>query len=310
MEEFGSLPSDVLRDRVLKLVPAFHALREIGIRLLPGGEKESGRNRILRYFLAHVGSVIHTDELMVVSGITEYARRIREIRVQLGYHILSGKTICEMREAEGAEQVTDSTLSTGSPEHYMLLSEKQDRDAAHRWGIANEIRKLKIGTKEKLLKYLRANVGRPVLGEELIYVSKDATEWARRVRELRTDEGWPIKTKHSGRPDLPTGVYILEDDKQAQPHDRKIPDSVYVAVLMRDHYKCRKCGWDKALQVPGDKRHFLELHHLEHHAVGGANTLENLLTLCNVHHDEVHQRKLDAAGVLAWMSDPPLDLAV
>ncbi|WP_139153108.1 HNH endonuclease, partial [Enterobacter kobei] len=37
---------------------------------------------------------------------------------------------------------------------------------------------------------------------------------------------------------------------------------------------------------------FLELHHIEHHADGGENTLDNLITLCNVCHDEVHRRRI------------------
>jgi hypothetical protein len=31
--------------------------------------------------------------------------------------------------------------------------------------------------------------------EELKYLAKDKKEWARRVRELRTEQGWPIVTK-------------------------------------------------------------------------------------------------------------------
>lgn len=33
----------------------------------------------------------------------------------------------------------------------------------------------------------------------------------------------------------------------------------------------------------------LELHHLKHHKDKGENTMENLITLCNVHHDEEHR---------------------
>jgi hypothetical protein len=144
-------------------------------------------------------------------------------------------------------------------------------------------------------------VGKPITGEELAYIAKDAREWNRRTRELRTEEGWPIKTKMSGRPDLPTGVYILEENKQAEPHDRHISDSVRVEVLTRDYFACRHCGWSQDQATQEDPRRFLELHHLEHHATGGSNEENNLVTLCNVHHDEVHKRKMNAETVLKWL---------
>ena len=74
--------------------------------------------------------------------------------------------------------------------------------------------------------------------KELSYLANGRTEWARRVRELRTEEGWPIVTKNAGRGDLPVGVYVLEEDRQAYEHDRKIPDDIRVAVLTRDNFSC------------------------------------------------------------------------
>jgi hypothetical protein len=46
--------------------------------------------------------------------------------------------------------------------------------------------KKSISINIKVLEYMRNNVGRLVTGEEFRYVAKDKTEWARRVRELRT----------------------------------------------------------------------------------------------------------------------------
>lgn len=116
----------------------------------------------------------------------------------------------------------------------ILLDNRQDRDAAFRWGRANSIRKKKLGVKEKILEFLKLNVGRPVTGEELRYISKGRSEWARRVRELHTEEGWSLVTRISGRPDLAVGTYVLEDLDQVPKHDRKIPDDVRRSVLMRD----------------------------------------------------------------------------
>lgn len=37
----------------------------------------------------------------------------------------------------------------------------------------------------------------------------------------------------------------------------------------------------------------LELHHVRHHRDKGGNTVENLVTLCNMHHDEIHRASSD-----------------
>ena len=143
--------------------------------------------------------------------------------------------------------------------------------------------------RDKILKFLRENVGRGVTGEELRYVAGDKTEWARRVRELRTEFGWPVATKSTGRPDLGIGVYVLQADRQSPEHDRHIPDDVRREVLRRDGYRCRACTWSHNEWNPSDPRH-LELHHVKHHARGGENIKENLTTLCTVCHDKLHRK--------------------
>jgi len=222
---------------------------------------------------------------MIVSGISEWARRIRELRVQFGWSIINGITAMELREAE--DSPAELSTAVMGPDDYMLLFAEQDMEAAYRWNVANEIRKSGGGMKERLLAYFRRNVSKPVTGEELRYIA-DGSEWARRIRELRTEDGWPIATKTSGRPDLPVGVYLLERDSPAKSHDRHIPDSVRGEVLRRDGYTCVSCKWRRELWNPADPR-FLELHHKIKHAAGGDNTFQNLITLCNICHDEVHR---------------------
>lgn len=68
-----------------------------------------------------------------------------------------------------------------------------------------------------------------------------------------------------GRPDLPVGSYVLDEDKQAPEHHRRILDDVRIAVLERDEFACRVCGWSLAQLRPEDPRKFLELHQVEHH---------------------------------------------
>lgn len=293
------LNEDDLRDQVQALVPAVYLLRDLGSSLIPKNDASSARERILYYLRRYKFKVIAGDELAVVSGISEYARRVRELRVEYGWPIYSGMTVKEMleEESEGTDEVFGSEIATYeiqamNSDDYILVGE-QDRDAAHRWNLANDIRKLDDSIRDRLLKYLRANVGQPVTGEELKYVARGAQSWPRRTRELRTEEGWPVATRNSGRPDLPVGVYILEADRQASPHDRNIPDSARIEVLERDNFKCRCCGWDSSERKDEDPRTLLELHHIEHHAEGGSNDPDNLITLCNVHHDEVHRKKMN-----------------
>jgi hypothetical protein len=278
-----------LRKKVLSLVPAFHLLRDLGCSLMPKEEASAARDRILAYFRKYPLVVIHGDEFMVVSGIQDWPRRIRELRNEYGWSIASGVTVQEMVDEEEIEVKVIGGAKL-KPEEYILLDKKQDREAALRWKIANDIRKKDGGVHAKVLAFLRSNIGRPVTGEELRYVSNDKSEWARRVRELRTEQGWPILTRNTGRPDLSIGSYLLEEDRQSPTHDRKIPDPVRRSALVRDKYTCQKCRWTYKQWNPSDPRH-LELHHKEYHAKGGENKKENLITLCTVCHDDVHRNE-------------------
>jgi len=282
------LKNDDLRRKVLALVPAHHILRDLGSSLIPE-TAASARDRIILYLIKYPRQVIQGDELMVISGIGEWARRVRELRVQFGWNIATGVTAKEMLE-EGEFDLSEFGVEKLSPDNYVLLDENQDKNAAFRWCRANEIRKKKMAVKDKILEFMLDNVGTPVTGEELRYVANDKTEWARRVRELRTEEGWAVATKNMGRPDLAIGVYLLEDTHQAPPHDRKIPDDVRRAVLVRDGYSCQHCAWNHTKWNKADPRH-LELHHKVHHAKGGKNTEVNLITLCTVCHDKVHREE-------------------
>jgi len=282
------LESENLRKKVLALIPCFNHLRELGKSLIPANVARSARDRILHYFLKYPRVIIKGDELLVVSGIQEYARRVRELKIQFGWSIISGVTAKEMY-SENEFPLKNINPESMGPSDYILLSKRQDRDAAFRWQLANDIRKENIGIREKLLKYFRENVGKKITGEELKYLAKNRSEWGRRVRELRTEFGWPVMTRNSGRPDLAVGVYLLEADRQSPKHDRQIKDAVKRDVLRRDGYRCTKCNWSHEEWNRSDPRH-LELHHEKPHSEGGENTEDNLITLCTVCHDDVHRK--------------------
>jgi hypothetical protein len=280
-------PEEDLRQKVQALIPVFHELRKLGCSLLPDEAGTAALDRILFYLRKYPQTAIPGDEFLVISGIQEWARRIRQLRVEYGWRIITGITAKEMKEEE---DIDDASIAAMRVDEYMLIDEAQDRDAAHRWNVANGIRRKKISVVGKILEFFRSNVAKPVTGEELRYVAGNKTEWARRVRELRTEQGWPIVTRATGNPGLSVGVYVLEADRQSPEHDRTIPDPVRSAVLRRDDYHCTRCGWSHAEWNRSDPRN-LELHHVEPHVMKGENTEDNLITLCTVCHDATHSNK-------------------
>jgi hypothetical protein len=291
----AELGNSDLRPKVVALIPAFHKLRDLGCSLMPKDSGTSALERILAYLKRYSQTIIAGDEIMVVSGIGEWARRVRQLRVQFGWWIYSGVTFKQMAQ-DAPEDAANLRGLLGTdpfkirPDQYVLMKVEQDLEAAHRWNTLNQIRKSQASVTDKILEYFRKNVGKQITGEELKYLAKDKSEWARRSRELRTEQGWPLVTKSSGREDLPIGVYVLEEDRQSFEHDRRIPDPVRVAVLKRDEFKCVMCGWSRDMLSPDDPRKFLELHHKQHHKDKGENTVDNLTTLCNVDHDEIHRK--------------------
>jgi hypothetical protein len=273
--DFESL---TLRAKVLRLVSILQSERALSVEVLlsEGITPTAAREKLRVYFVKHVGIVLDAIELEVVSGISDYGRRIRELRVVDGYKILTGA---------GNDPEEGLNLM---PSQYLLIRAEPDNTAARRWQIANRIRKeTNGGSQGRILRFLQANVGQVVTTEEIIYVGR-ATESPRRARELRTEKGYAVATRFTGRPDLKQGEYVLENEQiTAEPHDRQISHAVAIEVFARDQNKCRVCGWEHSLWTRQNPR-FLELHHFEHHEVGGKNIALNLLVLCNVCHDSVH----------------------
>ena len=118
----AELRSGGLREKVLALVPIFHGLRDLGKALLPPEYTSAAKDRILYYFRKYPNTIIKGDELLVVSGIQEYARRLRQLRVQSGWAIVSGVTIKEMRDVE-EEEVPDA-LKSMRPSEYVPLQRR------------------------------------------------------------------------------------------------------------------------------------------------------------------------------------------
>jgi len=270
-----------LRDKVLSLCEVYEHVKDLGVNVLyeHGWDARAAIERIRLYFVEYVGEVLSGVEIAVVSGISEYARRIRQLRVESGYQI-----------ASGASPDPECGIDLKS-DQYMLVDADPDLDAARRWHVVNRIRKSGVGSQQRVLQFLKENVGKVVTTEELAYVAREAKEYARRVRELRTEHGYSIATRFTGRPDLRVGQYVLQSEERvSEPHDRRIPEAIQKAVYARDDNTCRVCRWHIERWTKDDPR-ILELHHVEHHEDRGPNVEENLIVICSKCHDEVHAGK-------------------
>ncbi len=71
--------------------------------------------------------------------------------------------------------------------------------------MAEKKAKKSKGARAKLREHFRKNIGRVMDSDELREVAGGITEWGRRVRELRQDEGYQILT-HNDRSDLKPGA--------------------------------------------------------------------------------------------------------
>lgn len=231
---------------------------------------EGGKAKILAYLEQHIGKPVHGEELAVVSGIQDWPRRVRQLRVEDGYAI------------------TELGAST-----YRLESLVPDSEAARQWRLANEIRKRAGSGRSRIEAFLAANVGEVVTGDHLDYVSR-IRDWPRRVRQLRDEAGWPINS-FIDEPGLGVGEYRLlsaDPADRREPSQRLYPPELRHQVFERDNYTCQVCGRnrEKALAA-GDTRFYLEMHHkvavadeLADLDEAALHDMSNLVTLCHTDH--------------------------
>jgi hypothetical protein len=209
-------------------------------------------------------------ELATVSGIQEWARRVRELRVEEGYDIV---------ERGGSV--------------YCLVSPEPDLHRARRWRRTNEIRRMSGSALQRIETFLVEMEGEVVTREEIDYVAKIA-EGSRRVRELRDEHGLPINS-HIDEAGLRPGEYRLVSADPADRRDRRqrlYPESLRERVFARDEYKCLECGRTREIALEaGDTRFYLEVHHVKAVAEeldslppAELNREANLITLCHRDH--------------------------
>ena len=143
----------------------------------------------------------------------------------------------------------------------------------------------KPGSKSRIRRFLLANVGRVITSIEIRDAAgTEVSEWARRVRELREDEGWEILT-HNDNAGLRPGQYLLKSaplKSSTVRFSRCISAKLRAEVLDRNGFTCQMCGLAPGEVDPATGRKVrLHIGHIVDKSLGGKDELSNLRTLCS-----------------------------
>lgn len=223
---------------------------------LEGQPITAARESMLALLKHRLGQWVPKDELRLIAAIDEWARRLRELRVQEGWSI---RTIPRTESA------------------YLLSDLTRDKDAESRWTEINAIRTKKGSTpQERMLALLKKRCGTPVRAEILADVAKKS-QWESELEALRTQHGWRISSSVD-RPGLDE-EYILESTELLPPEDWDIPEKLRGEVMDLDNRMCVRCKWQ---QYSTDDK-WLEVHRLT-----PGHEPKCFATLCSDCHFELH----------------------
>ncbi len=140
-----------------------------------------------------------------------------------------------------------------------------------------------MGARAKLRKHFLENIGRVMDSDELRKVAGGITEWARRIRELRSEEGYQILT-YNDRSDLKPGQYLLLDHEPKPAFARTISKEVRAFVLDRNGFTCQTCGAVAGEPHPYDplRKTRLQIGHTIDKSQGGTDDPSNLRAQCSI----------------------------
>ncbi|MFV0477993.1 MAG: HNH endonuclease [Parahaliea sp.] len=160
----------------------------------------------------------------------------------------------------------------------------------------------KPGARARLREHFLANIGRIMDSGELREASGGISEWARRVRELRTEEGYQILT-HNDRSELKPGQYLLENPKPEPAFEREISKETRAYVLDRNGFTCQMCGAVAGEPHPYDPMRKTRLHigHIVDKSQGGDDDPSNLRALCSVCNEGASNLTLERPSVQKLM---------
>jgi hypothetical protein len=139
----------------------------------------------------------------------------------------------------------------------------------------------KPGSKQLILEFFISNIGKVLESKDIQKASGGAVEWARRVRELRNEDGYQILS-HKDRSNLKPNQYLMETDKRIPAFARGISNETRAWVLERNGYTCQMCGVAAGDPDPlgGNRTVRLTMGHILDKSKGGNDTPQNLRAVC------------------------------
>ncbi len=139
----------------------------------------------------------------------------------------------------------------------------------------------KSGSKQLILEFFLENIGVMLESRDIQQASGGAVEWARRVRELRNEDGYQILT-HKDRVSLKPNQYLMETDKRVPGFARDISKETRAWVLERNGYTCQMCGLAAGDPDPFNPNRTVRLTmgHIIDKSKGGDDSAQNLRAVC------------------------------
>lgn len=139
----------------------------------------------------------------------------------------------------------------------------------------------KPGSKQLILEFFLSNIGTVLTSRDIQTASGGAVEWARRVRELRNEDGYQILS-HKDRADLKPNQYLMETTHRLPSFKREISKETKAWVLERNGYTCQMCGAAAGDPDPngGNRSVRLTMGHILDKSTGGDDTPNNLRAVC------------------------------
>lgn len=136
-------------------------------------------------------------------------------------------------------------------------------------------------SKRLILEFFLKNIGTVVESRDIQSASGGAVEWARRVRELRNEDGYQILS-HKDRSNLKPNQYLLETLERLPAFSRSVSKETRAWVLERNGYTCQMCGCAAGDPDPlgGNRTVRLTMGHIIDKSKGGDDSPNNLRPVC------------------------------
>lgn len=138
-----------------------------------------------------------------------------------------------------------------------------------------------MGARDRIRDFFIRNVGKVVTTNEIKEIAR-ISEYARRIRELRDEEGFQIKS-HVDLDFLKPGEYLLETLERKPVISRTISAQLRNEILERNGFTCQRCGAGPGDPDPfnPDRKVRLHIDHIIPKSQGGSDDKDNLIVLCS-----------------------------